>query len=231
MTSGNHSSPNKNPKDPFEILGIQPGASFDLIKKARDKRLAEVGDNPQERSKIESSYDALLMNSLKERQSGKISNAAASASQKENGKVELGSAKNISGSILTRLKSIKSDNSSRSGNTLIPEISFPQGQELTIKIAFFILSVVLLFVSPESSIELILALSTIGLFISQIKRGRKPIPSLGWSVVLLSIGLICGGLLINETSSQGTFMSTITPEQLEALPAVILIWTGAILLD
>ena len=217
--------------DPHEILGVKPGESFDLIQKARDQRLEEVGEDPQARSKIEASYDALLMNSLKERQLGKISNAAASASKKENGKIEIGDNKNISGSILTRLRSFKSEKKNGSIINFLPQFTLPQGQELTIKIAFFLLALVLLFVSPTSSIELILSLSTIALFISQVRKGRKLIPSLGWSVVLLSIGLICGGLLVRESNLDSTFISSITHEQLEALPALVLLWVGTIFLN
>ena len=51
----------------------------------------------------------------------------------------------------------------------------------------------MLVLSTSKSVDLLLALSTIGLFVSQIKRGRRPLPSLGWSVVLLAIGLMLMG--------------------------------------
>ena len=39
------------------------------------------------------------------------------------------------------------------------------------------------------------ALSTIGVFISQVKRGRRPLGSLGWTLLLLIAGLSLGALL------------------------------------
>ena len=46
--------------------------------------------------------------------------------------------------------------------------------------------------------ELLLALSTIGVFISQVKRGRRPLGSLGWTLLLiagLSLGALLGAVL------------------------------------
>lgn len=65
--------------DPYESLGIEPGSSFEQIQAARDKRLLEVGDDSIARAKIESSYDSLLMSSLKERQQGNVSNEAVNS--------------------------------------------------------------------------------------------------------------------------------------------------------
>ena len=105
-----------------------------------------------------------------------------------------------------------------------------EGYGLTIRLVFGILALVILLISPPESIELILSLSTIGLFISQVRRGRRPLPSLGWSVVLLSIGLIVGGLISGDADSQNTIHSLITSDQLEALPAIIILWLGSLLL-
>ena len=109
---------------------------------------------------------------------------------------------------------------------LFPDLSLPEGSGLTIRLLLGILSIALLLISP-SSIDLILALSTIGVFLSQIRRGRKPISSLGWSVVLLSIGLIIGGLLLKVFAAP---IELLTSDQLEAIPALFLLWLGALLL-
>ena len=69
--------------NPYERLGISPDASFDDVQAAKRGRLAEVGDDPQACARIEAAYDAVLMDRLKERQQGKLSNAALSASQRE----------------------------------------------------------------------------------------------------------------------------------------------------
>ena len=75
---------NKPEKTPFEVLGVNEGASFEDIQKARDKKVKEAGDDLIAKAKIESSYDQLLMGSLKARQSGSISFEAQNASLKEN---------------------------------------------------------------------------------------------------------------------------------------------------
>ena len=66
MASGTNPSSNAGSQDPYSILGIEPGASFDEVQEARNKLLLEVGEDPLARAKIEASYDALLMVSLKE---------------------------------------------------------------------------------------------------------------------------------------------------------------------
>ena len=74
---------NKPEKTPYEILGIDEGANFEDIQKARDLKVNEAGDDLIAKAKIESSYDQLLMGSLKARQSGSVSFDAKNASIKE----------------------------------------------------------------------------------------------------------------------------------------------------
>ena len=45
MDSGTNSQSNSNSEDPYLILGINEGASFDAIQEARDKKLTEAGDD------------------------------------------------------------------------------------------------------------------------------------------------------------------------------------------
>ena len=231
MSSGIDSNSNQESQNPYSRLGLEPGASFELVQKARDQRLAEVGENQQERAKIEASYDALLMVSLKERQLGKVSNAAVSASQREERKIGSTESNGLGSSILNRLSSLSQQKTKEPSAGIWPELSLPEGYGLTIRLVFGILALLILLISPPESIELILSLSTIGLFISQVRRGRRPLPSLGWSVVLLSIGLIVGGLISGDAGSQNSIHSLITSEQLEALPAIIILWLGTLFLD
>jgi hypothetical protein len=109
-------------------------------------------------------------------------------------------------------------------------LSLPDGQGLTVRLVLGGLALLLVIVAPVGSAQLILALSTIGLFLSQIRRGRRPLASLGWSVVLLSTGLILGGLLLQGTSAFISESLPIAVDQLEALPAILLLWAGALLL-
>jgi len=78
-----NSNKNNNEKSPYEILGVKEGASFEDIQKARDIKVKEAGEDLILKAKIESSFDQLLMGSLKARQSGNVSYEAVSASKKE----------------------------------------------------------------------------------------------------------------------------------------------------
>ena len=228
MASGTNSSSSPDSQDPHSILGVEPDASFDVVQQAREKRLAEVGEDPLAKAKIEASYDALLMVSLKERQLGKVSNAAVSASKREERNIESGGASDSP--LLTRLKDFNLSKKEDGETRFVPSLALVEGQGLTIRLALGLLAFVLVLASPKESIQIILSLSTLGLFISQIRRGRRPLPSLGWSVCLLSIGLIFGGLIINGISDSSAFAIPVSREHLEALPAVILIWLGSLLL-
>ena len=85
MSPGSEPSPSvPEASDPYERLGVSPDASFDHVQEARQARLAELGeDDPLARSRIEAAYDAVLMDRLKERQQGRVSTAARTASQRE----------------------------------------------------------------------------------------------------------------------------------------------------
>ena len=175
MASDINPSSNPGAKDPYSILGLDPDASFDEVQKAKAKRLEEVGDDPLAKAKIEASYDSLLMASLKERQLGKASNAAVSASKREERNIE--SIAGSNGSLLTRIKGFNLPNKEVSDQGFIPILSLPEGQGLMIRLAFGLLALVLVLVAPKESIQIILSLSTLGLFISQVRRGRRPLPS------------------------------------------------------
>ena len=112
----------------------------------------------------------------------------------------------------------------------MPNLSLAEGYGLTIRLALGMLTLLLALISPKESIQIILSLSTLGLFISQVKRGRRALPSLGWSVVLLSIGLILGGIIISGFPESSVPATSISKESLEAIPAILLVWLGALLL-
>ena len=95
------------------------------------------------------------------------------------------------------------------------------------RLAFGFLAIVLILVSPEMT-GLILSLSTIALLTSQVKRGRRFFSSLGWSVVVLSLGLILGGIVSSGGSYE--YLANISEVQVRALPAVILLWISNIFL-
>ena len=217
----------QDPSDPYSLLGVDRNSTFEDIQKARENKLIEAGDDLLLKAKIESSYDSLLMDSLKARQLGRMSNEAVNASQKEKngGNVNLPVLKN---SLLTKIKSFSSTSSSNTQDNSF--ISLPDGEGLTIRLSLGVFVIVLLLVASDSYIQIILSVSTIGLFISQLKRGRKAISSLGWSVVFLSTGYILGGLIVSNIELANNHSLLLSLDKIEALPVLILLWIGAILL-
>ena len=218
----------QDPSDPYSLLGVDRNSTFEDIQKARENKLIEAGDDLLLKAKIESSYDSLLMDSLKARQLGRMSNEAVDASQKENngGNVNVPILKK---SLLTKIKSLSSTSSSDTQDNSF--ISLPDREGLTIRLSLGVLLIVLLLVASDSYIQIILSVSTIGLFISQLKRGRKAISSLGWSVVFLSTGYILGGLIVSNIELANNHSLLLSLDKIEALPVLILLWIGAILLD
>ena len=80
MAAGLDPGSNSDPKDPYSLLGVNSGAGFDDVQKARDRVVASCGDDAVARARVEAAYDAVLMERLRDRQSGRLSSAAASAS-------------------------------------------------------------------------------------------------------------------------------------------------------
>ncbi len=216
----------KEQKDAYSELGIAPGTTFEEIQKARDKKLAEAGDDILLKAKIESSYDSLLMNSLKERRQGKISNEAVSASQKEKNGINL-SNNSLKETFFKRFNLNNSGSNSDIKQDSIASFDLPKSEGFTLRFAIGVLIIVLLLVAPDNYIQLILSISTIALVISQLKRGRKILQSLGWSVVFLSCGYILGGLIVGGLDSSNHQSLGISVDKLEAIPALILLWIGS----
>ncbi len=219
---------NKPEKTPYEILGVNQGASFENIQKARDAKVKEAGDDLIAKAKIESSYDQLLMGSLKARQSGTISSDAQNASLKEN---QVTKTINSEFPLLSKIKKTLSKNSTNNyQNFNLAGISSQTFDQLSSKLALGLLFLIILFVSPDPYNRLLLSLSTLILTYSQIRSGKKFFGSLGWSVVFLSIGLIFGGLIETNSFIQEVSSSSITVQKIQSLPAMIILWLGIIFL-
>jgi len=229
MEPGTNSQPNSNSQDPYLILGVNEGASFDAIQEARDKKLIEAGDEQITKAKIEAAYDSLLMVSLKSRQLGNASNEAINASKKENESKKVGDMG--AGSLLTRLKNLNLPKNEASASNFLPSLELPSGQELNIRVSFGIMAFLLVLIVPSESVELILSFSTIGLFISQSRRGRPFFSSILWCILLLSIGLLSGALLLGGAQSFIDNAGSLSSDKFEAIPAVFLLWLGVIFID
>ncbi len=229
MNDGTNPQANSNSQDPLLILGLKNGASFDAIQKARDKKLIEAGDDQISKAKIESAYDSLLMVSLKSRQLGNLSNEAISASKKENEAKNDG--ESVPGKILTRLREFNLPSYQDSSSSFFPNLELASGQELNIRISLGALFFLLVLIVPSEGVELILSLSTIGLFISQLRRGRPFFSSIIWCILLLTVGLLSGELLLGGAQSFVENTASLSSDKWEAIPAVFLIWLGVLFLD
>ncbi len=224
----NKRNKNNPEKSPYEILGISKGADFELIKKARDEKVKKAGDDLIAKAKIESSYDQILMGSLKARQSGSVSSDAQNASIKEN-------QKNISINsqfpLLSKIKNLNKKSSiNKTQDFSLPNISTNSIDQLPIKLSLGLLFLIILFISPDQFNRLLLSISTLILTYIQLKAGKRFISSLGWSVTFLSIGLIFGGLLETNSLIQEISNNTLSVQKIQSIPAALILWIGIIFL-
>jgi hypothetical protein len=219
-------SKNNPDKTPYEILGIDEGANFEDIQKARDLKVKEAGEDLLLKAKVESSFDQLLMGSLKARQSGNVSFEAQNASKKEK---QINKLINNDFPLLSKIKNLN-NNGNKSNEYSLPKITPPSFDNLSIKLSVGLLFLIILLISPDSYNRLLLSISTLILTYIQIKSGKKFISSLGWSVTFLSIGLIFGGLFETNSFIQEISNNSLSIQKIQSLPAMIILWIGVIFL-
>ena len=155
-----------------------------------------------------------------------MSAAAASASEREESGIAPGPSPVVG--VLQRLRP-RLPQSAASLNGLSPTWALVEGQGLVVRLVVGAVAVVLLLVSPDSG-ELVLALGLIGTFVSQVRRGRRPLPSLGWSVLGVGAGLLIGAILVTALSSTAVAQLNLNSDQIQALPAVLLLLALSLLL-
>ena len=218
-------SKNNPDKTPYEILGVSESADFEDIQKARDIKVKEAGEDLILKAKIESSFDQLLMGSLKARQLGNVSFEAQNASQKEK---QINKFINNDFPLLSKIKNL--NNGNKSNEYSLPKITTPSFDNLSIKLSVGLLFLIILLISPDSYNRLLLSISTLILTYIQIKSGKKFISSLGWSVTFLSIGLIFGGLFETNSFIQEISNNSLSIQKIQSLPAMIILWIGVIFL-
>ncbi len=217
---------NNPDKTPYEILGVDEGADFEDIQKARDLKVKEAGEDLLLKAKVESSFDQLLMGSLKARQSGNVSFEAQNASKKEK---QINKLINNDFPLLSKIKNLN-NNGNKSNEYSLPKITPPSFDNLSIKLSVGLLFLIILLISPDSYNRLLLSISTLILTYIQIKSGKKFISSLGWSVTFLSIGLIFGGLFETNSFIQEISNNSLSIQKIQSLPAMIILWIGVIFL-
>ena len=219
-------SKNNPDKTPYEILGVDEGADFEDIQKARDLKVKEAGEDLLLKAKVESSFDQLLMGSLKARQSGNVSFEAQNASKKEK---QINKLINNDFPLLSKIKNLN-NNGNKSNEYSLPKITPPSFDNLSIKLSVGLLFLIILLISPDSYNRLLLSISTLILTYIQIKSGKKFISSLGWSVTFLSIGLIFGSLFETNSFIQEISNNSLSIQKIQSLPAMIILWIGVIFL-
>ena len=230
MVAVGESGSESGSEDPYTRLGLSQDATFEQVQAAKARCVAEVDGDDQARARVEAAYDAVLMARLRGRQQGQVSPAAATASQREEG---VGSA-SLTGpsfpgtSVLQKLRTNLPD-PSQSLASLTPQWSLVEGQGRLVRVIAGIVGLGLLLVSV-ASVQLVLALACIGVFLSQVRRGRRPLASLGWTLLALLVGLVVGSLFTTALSPTALQQLSITPAQIQALPAAVLLWLAALFL-
>lgn len=211
--------------DPYQQLGVPVDASFDEVQAARQQRLSELGDDPLARARVESAYDAILMNRLRERQQGRVSTAARSASQREQVKppAPAGSA----GPSLPRLPQLPIGPLARPSLSL-PSLQPASGRDLWFPLASTGVLLLLLFALSAPPAELILSLATLVTLLNLQRRSGRFLASLGWSFALLCLGLLLGGLLAGSLDPSLPLGLPINLVQVQSIPALLLLLLGAL---
>ena len=228
MASGVDLGSSSESQDPYERLGISADAGFEEVQRARETSLKAAGDDPMARARIETAYDAVLMGRLRERQSGTISSAAVTASRLEDQSASTPVSSPVNPSaLLTRIRNLSLPSPKLNSAGFLPSLSLVEGQGLLVRVIAGGIGLLLLLAAP-TAVDLVLALSTIGLFISQVKRGRKPLGALGWSLALVALGLVLGAVIAALFATQSGL--PLNPILLEALPAYLVILGGILLL-
>ena len=217
-----------NPDEtPYEVLGISKDANFEVIQKAKDEKVKEAGDDLIAKAKIESSYDQILMGSLKARQLGSVSSDAQNASIKEKQNNQI---INSPFPLLSKIKNLNKNSVNKTQNFSISRINTDSIDQLPTKLSIGLLFLIILFISPDQYNRLLLSLSTLILTYVQLKSGKKFIISLGWSITFLSIGLIFGGFLETNTFIQEISNNSLSVQKIQSIPAVLILWLGIIFL-
>ncbi|MFQ6539163.1 MULTISPECIES: CPP1-like family protein [Aphanothece] len=212
--------PGAEPSGPYERLGITPEASFEEVQAAKQARLADAGDDPLARSRVEAAYDALLMERLKQRQAGKVSTAARTASAREQ------LAPPPPRLALPALPQLPMPKVAAPAIGM-PHFALAEGQDLALTLGGFGLLLGLLLLLPNASVELILALTTALCVVCLQRRRRRFLAAVGWGFAALTVGLILGGLVAGATGLPAGL--PLTDQQIQGLPALALLFLVSLL--
>lgn len=214
---------------PYERLGITPDASFDEVQAAKLARLKDLGNDSQAKALIEAAYDTVLMDRLKERQQGKVSSAALNASRLEAARPTATAPSRPSLPAFPSLPRLPAGRlqAPRLG---LPALQLAEGRERWFPLAADGVLLTLVLLAPGASAELLLAMATGVTVINLQRRNGRFLAAVGWSFLLLSVGLALGALLLSLLSTGLPLGLPLNPLQVQALPALVLLLIGALLI-
>ncbi len=215
---------------PYERLGVTADASFDEVQAAKLARLKDLGNDPQARALIEAAYDSVLMDRLKERQQGKVSSAALNASQRER-ETARPTATAPSRPALPTFPSLPRLPVGRlqAPRFSLPQLQLAEGRERWFPLAADGVLLTLVMLAPGASPELLLAMATGVTVINLQRRNGRFLAAVGWSFVLLTVGLALGALLLGLLHPGLPLGLPLNALQVQALPALLLL-LGALLI-
>jgi hypothetical protein len=168
---------------------------------------------------VEAAYDAVLMERLKERQQGRVSTAARSASVRE--QQPAAPPPRLTLPALPKVTPPA---------VAVPALGLGSGRQLWFPLAVSGVLLALLLLVPAASPDLLLALATAMAVISlQWRLGRLPV-AIGWSLGLLCVGLLVGGLLAGLAAPALLPVLPLSGLQLQSLPVLLLLLLGALLI-
>ncbi|MCT0229539.1 CPP1-like family protein [Synechococcus sp. CS-1324] len=234
MTHGSAPPPSgAGGSSPYERLGIAPDASFDEVQAARRDRLDALSGDAQAQAQVETAYDAVLMERLRERQQGKVSSAAMTASKREEVKPAI-VGRTPSRPSLPALPAMPQLAGAKlklpRPSFSLPSLALAVGRERWFPLVANGLLILLLLVAPAGSAELLLALATGVTVVNLQRRNGRFLAAVGWSFALLSLGLLLGGGLMQLLDPSLPLGLPIDAEQVQSLPALLLLLLGALLI-
>ncbi len=218
MTEG---SPN-----PYTFLGISPQSSFEEVQEARQAKLETVGDDPLARSQVEAAYDAVLMDRLKERQQGRVSSAARSASQKETlptpPRPPLSQLPNLPSLPLPRL----GGGGAKPGSAL--SFSLATGRERLVPLIGHGVLLVSALAFPGTAPDALLAMAALITLVNLQRRNGQFPRSVGWTVLLLIVGLGLCQILFASVPASALQALPLQTYQLQAAIGILILLLGAL---
>jgi hypothetical protein len=165
------------------------------------------------------------MDRLKERQQGKVSTAARSASQREQ------AAPPPSRPIHAALPRVPALPVPRLGGTssVLPALTLASGREFWFPL-ISLGSLTVLLLLPTTAPELLLALAALATMLNLQRRNGRFLAAVGWTFLLLLAGLLAGSLLVGALPASLPLGLPLAPLQLQSLPAMLLLLLGALLI-